>query len=159
MDKLRNIISSNRMSCRPEYYSGRGATLSDLDGNILEDIYQGILKEFGEDAAKNYVNMVADIKVLSATTFLEELYHLFATNWKYMEKETHANGISVPKNEDGEYDEASVMSGMVGIFAAMSNNGRDDTISIKGGFLRAHGKKGKNNGTYDNLGNCYYEEY
>lgn len=70
--------------------------------------------------------MVADIKVLSATTFLEELYMLFDNNWKYTRKEKHADGISIPKNEDGEYDEASAMSGILGMFAAMSSNDRDD---------------------------------
>lgn len=155
---LREIIRNNRMSTRPEYYSGRGATRSDLDSNILEGIYKGILKEFGKTAAKNYVKMVADIKVLSATTFLQELYQLQYNDWKYIKKEKHADGISVPKNDNGEYDDDSVFSGMLGIFAAMGNN-RDDTQSIRGGFLRNHGIKGKEIYIRDEFGNTYYEEY
>ena len=159
MDKLQNIIRDNRMSCRPEYYSGRGATMSDLDGQILEGIYKGILKDYGKNAAKNYIKMVADIKVMSATTFLQELYDLFHNKWKYVEKEKHADGISIPKNEDGEYDEASAQSGMLGIFAALSSGGRDDTIRIKGGFLQSHGVKGKGRKIYNEWGDCYWEEY
>jgi len=81
MEKLKEIIRDNRMSTRPEYYSGRGATMSDLNGEILEGIFKGILKEFGNSAADNYVKMVADIKVASATTFLTELYGLFYSDW------------------------------------------------------------------------------
>lgn len=156
MEKLKNIIRNNKMSTRPEYYSGRGATMSDLNIEILEGIYQEILKEYGKNAAKNYIKMIDDIKVLSATTFLEELYQLHNNNWKYSKKEQHANGISIPKNENGEYDETSAVSGMFGIYAAMGNN-RDDTISIKGGFLRTHGIKSKGVMRYDGV--CgYYEE-
>lgn len=147
MNKLQSIIQDNNMSARPEYYSGRGATLSDLNGQILHGIHSGILKEFGEDAAKNYVKMVADIKVLSATTFLEELFNLECNEWKYTEKSKHADGISVPKNEDGEYDESSMMSGMMGVMSAMFHNGRDDTSRIRGGFLSTHGVEPKGDET------------
>jgi hypothetical protein len=138
---LKNIIRNNNMSTRPEYYSGRGAILGDLNGNILEGIHKGIEKEFGVKAAKNFVKMVADIKVLSATTFLEELYNLFNSNWKYLVKKRHASGVSIPKNKDGEYDESSVISGMFGIMSAMTSGGRDETMSIKGHFLSTHGIK------------------
>ena len=159
MEKLKDIIRRNNMSTRPEYYSGRGATMSDLNGKILEGIYSDIKKEAGEMAAKNFVKMVADIKVLSATTFLEELYMLFERNWKYRQKRVHADGISIPKNEKGEYDENSTLSGMLGIFAAMSNNGRDDTDMIRGSFLHTHGTKSKSKGfIIDQLGNHYYRD-
>lgn len=154
MEKLKDIIRNNNMSTRPEYYSGRGATMSDLNYKILEGIYQGIEKEFGAKAAKNYVKMVADIKVLSATTFLEELYMLFHNNWIYRNKKEHASGISIPKNEDGEYDERSALSGMFGMFAAMTSGNRDDTQMIRGSFLNSHGVRGKSV-SYKN-GDMYY---
>lgn len=84
MEKLKDILRESGMSTRPEYYSGRGATRSDLDSSILGRIYDGILKEYGKRPANYYVKMVADIKVLSATTFLQELYMLFNNNWKYI---------------------------------------------------------------------------
>ena len=158
MEKLKEIIRNNNMSTRPEFYSGRGAITCDLNGKMLEGIYQGILKEFGETAAKNFVKMVADIKVISATTFLEELYMLCGNDWKYKNKrKSHqASGISVPKNENGEYDDKSMFSGMLGIFAAMSNGGRDETPMIKSYFLSQHGVKPKRNvhGAYEMF---YYE--
>jgi len=134
MEKLKEIIRNNRMSTRPEFYSGRGAILCDLDGKILEGIYQGILNEYGEDAAKNYVKMVADIKVISATAFLQELYELFNRNWKYKKKRNHASGIAVQKNEDGTYD---ATHGVLGIMSSLFND-RDETTIIKGYFLSKH---------------------
>lgn len=147
METLEEIIRNNRMSTRPEYYSGRGATMSDLNDEILEGIYKGIQKEFGKDAAFNYVKMIADIKVLSATTFLQELYDLFYNNWKYVKKKKHADGIAVQKNSDGNYDETH---GMLSIFSAMSSGNRDDTQSIKGYFLKRHGVKSKELVDYSN---------
>lgn len=160
MAKLDDIIRDNRMSTSPEYYSGRGATLSDLDGQILEGIHRGIQKVYGKNAAKNFVKMVADIKVLSATTFLQELYQLFYNDWKYTEKEEHASGIAVHKNDEGEYDESSAISGMLGIFAAMSNGDRDQTGSIRNGFLINHGLEPKRNVIRysDGSGDYWYEE-
>jgi len=155
MQKLYKILQNNRMSTRPEYYSGRGATISDLDGNILEGIHKGIEADYGKDAAQNFVLMVADIKVLSATTFLEELYQLFCNNWKYKTKSKHASGIAVAKDEDGEYN---MLSGMMGMMAAFSAGSRDDTQRIKGGFLHAHGVKAKEvrHSDYDGEREYYY---
>ncbi len=154
MEKLYDIIRNNRMSTRPEYYSGRGATLSDLNGQILEGIYKGIEKEFGRTAANNYVKMVADIKVLSATTFLEELYSLYRSDWKYRKKKQHAPGVSVPKNKDGEYDDNSVLVGAFGMVSALFSDGRDDTDSIRSNFLSWHGHKTKK--VVDSSGYCHY---
>ena len=143
MERLKDIIRNNRMSTRPEFYSGRGAITCDLDGQILEGIFQGIKKEFGEEPAKNFVKMVDDIKVISATTFLEELYMLCNNGWKYRKKSKahQASGISIPKNENGEYDENSLTSGILGMFAAISNGSRDETPVIKNYFLSKHGVK------------------
>ena len=137
MERLKDIIRNNRMSTRPEYYSGRGAILCDLDGKILEGIYQGVLKEFGEKPADNFIKMVADIKVISATTFLQELYELFHRDWKYKKKRHHASGIAVQKNEDGTYD---ATHGVLGIMSSLFND-RDETQMIKGYFLSRHGVK------------------
>lgn len=137
MENLKNIIRNAGMSTRPEYYSGRGATRSDLDEDILEKIFKGIEAKFGALPAENFVKMIDDIKVLSATTFLQELYNLYYSNWKYTKKKKHSSGVAVGKNADGEYDLASGLIGMMGAMSGM--NDRDDTQRIKGWFLRCHG--------------------
>lgn len=154
LEKLKDIIRNNRMSTRPEYYSGRGAILCDLDGRQLEGIYQDILKEFGEKPANNFVKMVADIKVISATTFLQELYELFYRDWKYKKKRQHASGISVEKNEDGTYN---AEHGVLGIMSSLFNN-RDETQSIKRYFLLSHGVKSKTEMRSDGYGSYMYME-
>ena len=142
MEKLRQIIRENKMSVRPEFYSGRGAILCDLNGDQLEGIYQGVKKEYGDKAASNFVKMVNNIQVMSATTFLQELYNLCGNGWKYIKKKTHASGIAVQKGKNGEYDQSSAAHGIIGIFSAMSEN-RDETAAIKSYFLSRHGIKQK----------------
>ena len=149
MEKLKDIIRNNKMSTRPEFYSGRGAITCDLNSEILEGIFQAIKKEYGTQPSKNFVKMVSDIKVLSATAFLEELYELFSNNWKYRKKRSHSSGVVVPKNENGEYDLAG---GMFGMMNAMLNN-RDETDRIKGQFLYSRGIRPKEVLYFDCLGN------
>jgi hypothetical protein len=138
MDKLLNIVFSVGMSNRPEYYSGRGATTTDLNEEKLFKYHTAIKKEFGEDAAKNFVCMVAEIKVLSATTFLIELYNLYNSDWIYKKKKKHADGIVISKNEDGEHD---MVQGFASIFSALNNGNRDETRLIRDRFLRSNGVK------------------
>lgn len=139
MDKLINIIHDSGMSDRPGYYSGRGATTSDLNHKILTKIHEGIKKVYGEDAGKNFVTMVADIRVLSATTFLVELYNLYNADWCYKPKKKHASGIQVDKDENGNHN---MMQGFASIFSALSNN-RDETRMIRDQFLIQNGVKPK----------------
>lgn len=79
----REIVYSAGMSDEPEYYSGRGATTSDLDGDILYNIYIQIKEKLGTNQANEFVTMVENLKELSATNFLNALYFLERNNWKY----------------------------------------------------------------------------
>jgi len=138
MEKLKNIIRNNRMSTRPEYYSGRGATISDLDERILFGIHRDLKNEFGQAAGIGFVKMVAGIKVLLATAFLNGLYELFYNDWKYDEHQP--DSISIPKDKDGNYNSAI---GMIGVMNSLFSDGRDDTQRIKSYFLIRNGVKCK----------------
>ena len=143
LDKKLNaeeIVVKAGMSRRPEYYSGRGAILADLNSDILEKIYQGIDKEYGNKASKSFVNMVKEIPVLSATAFLLNLYKLESNNWKW-EKNLfgNENGVYV----DGPTDNAKMISGLMTIIEVSCKRGRDDTLSIKYPFLTSHKVKPK----------------
>jgi hypothetical protein len=48
----------------------------DLSGQQLQKIYDSIKVHYGNEAAKNFVVMVADVPVMSATDFLLALYRL-----------------------------------------------------------------------------------
>lgn len=146
MMTAREIVShycQGRMSGRPEYFSGRGATLSDLNSDLLEMIYQGILKEIGKGGAQNFIKMVEDIDVLSATLFLNSLYELEARSWVW---ENSQQTSKASKHLDvGPEGEGRMAVGLASIGAWMGGgSGRDDTRQIRDSFLRAHGRKVKN---------------
>jgi len=136
----RQIVDATGMSSRPEFYSGRGAILDDLDSRYLEKIYNGIEKEHGEEAAKQYIQMVADIPELSATDFLLTLYRLESHDWKWdkgLLGNEHGRDVG-PDDENG----ARVLVGFATIAGALYNNSQiDQTMFIRGEFLKNHGVK------------------
>lgn len=124
---VKEIVCSVGMCDRPEFYLGRGATRSDLNGDKLYAIYQEIKDEFGQKQAEAFVAMVKKIQFLSATKFLKELYALEKNSWELNmeESENITNYCGV---------EAIAFAAMVGVRAGRSF--RDDTYLIKGEFLR-----------------------
>lgn len=144
----REIISEytkGRLCGRPEFYSGRGACRSDLNSDILEQLYQGILKEHGEKAAKQYALMVQAIDVLSATFFLNSLYALESNKWILSKPKARTEAmdhIDVTP-DDGDMGKR-VASGMAGVMAWTTGGAeRDDTFMIRGEFLQKHGLEQK----------------
>jgi hypothetical protein len=125
------------MSARPEFYSGRGATTSDLNSQHLEDIHANILKLHGPKAAAQFVKMVADIPVLSATDFLIALQNLDRSGWKWTSRKRPTNkGIEVVNNGNaGDY-----VSNLGTIASVLGGMGRhsDQTESIRYPFIRQH---------------------
>ena len=145
------IIRKAGVCPRPEVYSGRGAVLSDLNSQHLEKIYDLILKNHGENAADNFIDMVEGIKVLSATDFLVTLYSLESCGWKYDSEKVKSDavgGILVRKDSNGNYDE---IHGELSMMTALTSGGRNETESIRRPFLRNHGKK-SNKIVYDSNG-------
>ena len=110
----REIVSYVGMNNHPEYYSGRGAIWTDLSGHNLFVIYKTIKIAFGMNAAEAFVTMVENLRVLSATNFLNALYALEKRNWVYEPVEESID------------DEAKL--------------GRDDTQHILATFLAKLGK-------------------
>lgn len=133
------IVEVCGMSGRPEYYSGRGATRSDLNYEMLERIYLGVKKTQGINASEEFVQMVADIPKMSATDFLLNFYNLERNEWKWDKRMTREeSGIYV----DGRNDLSKFATGVMSIMGSMSGmNAHDDTRYIKGEFLMRHGIK------------------
>ncbi len=130
------IVRRCNMCARPEYYSGRGATLTDLNSKILEAVYVDIKNIYGNQAAKNYAQMVADIPELSATDFLLTLYSLEGNKWEWNKRLLgNQKGIYI----DGATDEAKIAVAFATIANGLySINDRDETELIKGEFLMKH---------------------
>jgi hypothetical protein len=129
------------MSSRPEFYSGRGAILCDLNSEHLSKIHQLIQKGHGDEAAENFVKMVANMKDLAASNFLTCFYFLESRGWEYTGFQSDlSGGIAVAKDREGNYD---VASGMIGMVNALHSLGRDETEAIRGPFLERLGFKGQ----------------
>jgi len=126
------------MSVRPEHYSGRGATTSDLTSERLENLHVRIVKHRGEAAGKAFIAMVQAIPVLSATDFLLALYRLenATPSWTWspaiVGKE---NGLYAGGASDGE----AHLSALGTVASALGRNGRDETEQIRSAFLSQHG--------------------
>lgn len=134
--------TEGRMAARPEYYSGRGATISDLNSKLLEGIYQGILKEIGPGAADQFVLMVEDLDRVSATYFLNSLYALEANGWVWVKAD--APSKSMDHMDLGRDKEGLEVVGFA-TFASWAFGGsdRDDTFLIRTDFLVARGRSPK----------------
>lgn len=127
--------TKNRMSTRPEFYSGRGAITSDLNSPLLEMIYGGVKKEFGDEAAAKFVQFIYDFGKLSATAFLNAFYDFIDAGCNYTPRgHSSKDDVDLGPDQDGRE-----IIGMATIFGAMlGNTDRDETESIRGEFLWKH---------------------
>jgi hypothetical protein len=142
------IVSESGMCKRPEFYSGRGPILGDLNPNILGKVYGLIGKEHGEDAAENFIDMVANMEDLAATNFLTCLYLLESNGWEYSGFQSDLPiGVTVPQDGNREHDPRI---GVINVLGA--TNRRDETESIREPFLREHGKDEPKT---SHSGNCF----
>jgi len=132
----RQIVMEAGMSARPEFYSGRGAIACDLNDKILEKVYQIIQRKHGEEPAKQFAQMVADVPKLSATDFLLTLYRLEGCNWKWDKGLLgREKGVYI----DGPTEETKMAVGFATIAGALfGDSSRDETGYIKREFLRRH---------------------
>lgn len=136
MTAIKRIVTTAKMSTRPEYYSGRGAIRSDLNGTILKTIFDSVKTDFGDEAANSFVEMVKGMKQLSATAFLNELYQL-AQNDFIFTASVGFGTMEIAKDKDGNYD---MNHGMISMMSALTNL-RDETTSIRNEFLWMIGER------------------
>lgn len=143
------ILRRNRMNNRPDYYSGRGATLTDLTSEHLEGIHSDIQKNHGDEAAEQFIDMVEEIEVLSATAFVQAIQRLEKNQWKWDSRLLNGlSGISY-RNE----------AGMLGtLMGVISSRGNDQTGQIRNPFLRKMGRPTKIKRVIDQFGDYYIKE-
>ena len=149
MEKIQQLVKKYLGCERPEYFSGRGATITDLNSDMLQGLYRDIKTHYGEVAAESYVKMVVGIKELSATNFIESLYGLYNRSWIY-KSPTVAKKVIKTKYSETQYRALEVAV----LMSSLSNG--DDTQMIKANFCRVHGIKPK---TKYNLEAGTVEEY
>ncbi len=129
----------------PAYYEGHGNELRDLNSQILEMIYQGVLTEHGPGAAKAYVNMVKNLRDTNATSFLNEFFRMERKGWRWgepvMKVRASTASTEAPSEGDAKAPTAAPVQRTVGeILNAFrrgaSSVGHDKAIT--GDFLAAH---------------------
>lgn len=132
-----------RLNPSPEYYEGHGNELRDLNSQILEMVYGGVLSEHGAGAAKAFVNMVKNLKDTSASRFLEELYRMERKGWRWGEPvmKVRAQTVSADAPPSEKTEPRKAVKRTVGeILNAFrrgaSSVGHDKAIT--GDFLAAH---------------------
>lgn len=131
--------TNGKMSSRAEYYSGRGPLSCDLNSEHLEMIFEGIKKDAGEKEAEAFVDMVEDLKDMSATAFLIALGRFLFNDCQWV-KNSQEKGSGNTIESRGE---AAVAVGMGCVVSALgdrrSQDDRDrDSVAIKAAFLRRH---------------------
>jgi hypothetical protein len=135
--QIHEILQNNGISPRPSYYSGRGATTSDVNSDQLEKIYQQIVKVHGKEAGEAFTNMVESMANMNASAFINNCFILESSQYKWEKaKKVEQNGIEPIKDEDGNYNEAHLL---ISVFGAMNNKG-DDTDIIRNPFLAKRGR-------------------
>lgn len=123
------LVRNAKMSTRPEYYSGRGARVCDLNGEQLFIIHKGIKENIGEAQAQAFVNMIENIDSLSATNFLNCLYALEASDWTTVHIEE--NDIDLGPDTPGR---TAIALGT--LFGSFSSHSSDSTNFIRNTFFK-----------------------
>ena len=127
--------TQNRMSTRPEYYSGRGAIRGDLNSELLEMIYDGVKAEAGDEAAAAFVQFVYDFDKLSATAFLAEFYRFCDRGCVNIPRKHNA----LDELDVGPAGPGQEIIGTIALFGALCGDmSRDETESIRGPFIQRH---------------------
>ena len=139
------ILEKCSLSRHSSSYSGRGATLSDLNGQILTNIHNVIKVQHGLPAAAAFVDMVESMEEMNATDFIENCFLLERSGYNWKMENVRKIGFNIPKDGDGRHN----FGVLVGTAMAMMNRDkRDDTAEIRNDFLRKNGKFVQS--TYDN---------
>lgn len=114
----------------------------DLNSDMLEDLWKGISENIGDEAARNFVLMVENLKDMSATAFLVSFQHYWHNKWRWDDrKQQPGDGVTLSGRGEELYTE-----GMFAVMSALSDK-RDSQVrdyqsdEIRRPFLRRHGNR------------------
>ena len=127
---IRRIITTSGLSDRPEYYSGRGAMLCDLNSNMLYLIYKKLAR-LDSNKGLNMVKMTLEMSTLGATEFLENLYSLAANNYDLEKIKLSSDNVSFGNSRGN----SMFANGLASLASSLSSTRGDATPSIKECFI------------------------
>lgn len=125
---IKRIVNTSGVCSSPEYYSGRGAKLCDLNGKNLIEMYKKLAK-LDVEKATAMAKMTMNMQTLGATEFLRSLYNLASNDYKLDDMEMIENNIYLG---NGTHEQVWIV-GVASI--ASSINKYDETPSIKSHFF------------------------
>lgn len=137
MDGPMIVGNFTKMSALPDHYSGREANSGDLSSDDLSKIYLALKAEYGDEAARQFCQMIYEMPNLAATPFLYTFFSFVANGCVWAD--------TTP--EDANFNAEAVKADPFGIGIAtignmMANGGRvksfGSTESIRQGFLQSH---------------------
>jgi hypothetical protein len=141
-----DISSAVRQWCkggfilRSSFYSGRGVNLGDLNSKFLEMIYQGLKSEVSQEAAKNFVKFVNNLKDLTASGFIIA----FERFWDSECQNTNTSlpsglGNQISGRGDERFAEGFALIGQIfGGGLSSPEKIERESHSVKDQFLRQH---------------------
>ena len=146
------ILEDAHVGSRPGYFSGRGVTLSDLDGRRLGRCHDEIRMHVGEEAAAAFVDMVAGMDRMTATGFINAVYRLEADGWTNVEG-GHERHID-PDSEGSAF--ATVVDTLSRTRGGQARENQEMAADhqIRAGFLSSHGYR-----AMDGQGNEIWSSY
>lgn len=127
---IRRIITTSGLSDRPEFYSGRGTMLSDLNSDMLNLIYKKIAR-LDLNKGLNMAKMTLEMETLGATEFLENLYLLAANNYDLEKIKLSSDNVSFGNSRGNSMFAIALAS----LASSLSSTRIDATLSIKECFI------------------------
>lgn len=124
---------------RSGFYAGRSVSYGDLNSTILEQHYQGILKELGEVAATNYIRFVNKLQDLSASAYIVAFERFWASDCM----EVEVSQRPADRNALSGRDDALFAEGLWAM-ASMLNNHHSEpevkmmSLAVKSDFILKH---------------------
>ena len=137
---IRRIITTSGLSDRPEYYSGRGAMICDLNSNMLYLIYKKLAR-LDSNKGLNMAKMTLEMSTLGATEFLENLYSLAYNNYDLEKIKLSSDNVSFG-NSRGD---SMFAIGLASLASTLGTPRTDVTPSIKESFINMLPEKVINN--------------
>lgn len=164
MKLIKRIVLTSGLNSRAEYYSGRGAIMSDLNGKHLIAIYQKLAR-LDRIKALNMMKMTLHMPTLGATEFLESLYNLVENNYVFEKTIISTNNLSLGSARTEERNSIAIAS----IATFLCGSKRDETATIKAQFISLlpqevvvetyDNKIGRIYNQYNEWGSTLYGEY
>ena len=125
------------------FYAGRGPNKDDLGTRHLELFYEGIKKDVGNEAAKNFVRFVNKLDDLSASAFIVAFEQFIARNCTVVAiKQRKEDGNRLDAR--GGHLQAQGMAVIMNAFAGRRQSFdeiRSSSYEIKAAFIQKHQKE------------------